>query len=79
MLALRVWIEDGAYGVSMRLRALSLGRASREARDIALRRAARKVKRPEVIWDESGDLYEPEQEFAPEAKPAPRPPLQAAE
>lgn len=79
MLALRVWIEDGAYGVSMRLRALSLGRASREARDIALHRAARKVKRPEVIWDESGDLYEPEQEFAPEAKPAPRPPLQAAE
>lgn len=49
-LALRVWIETGAYRSAARLKALSYGRNSREARDIALRRAANRVKSPEIIW-----------------------------
>ncbi len=52
MLALRVWIEDGAYGAWLRMRALSFGKASREARDIALRRSAKKVRKTEIIWDD---------------------------
>ncbi|MFT7510506.1 MAG: multidrug efflux pump [Sulfitobacter sp.] len=67
MLALRVWIEDGAYGAWLRMRAVSLGKASREARDITLRRSAKKLRQPEVIWDEEGDLFDPE---APVGKPA---------
>jgi len=67
MLALRVWIEDGAYGAWLRMRAVSLGKASREARDITLRRSAKKLRQPEVIWDEEGDLFDP---AAPAAKPA---------
>ncbi|MEM9392493.1 MAG: efflux RND transporter permease subunit [Pseudomonadota bacterium] len=50
MLALRIWIEDGAYGISKRLLALSQGRASRAARDIALRRAARKTPLGDLVW-----------------------------
>ncbi len=72
MLALRVWIEDGAYGGWLRLRAVSLGKASREARDIRLRRSAKKVRHPEVIWDEDGGLFDPD--AAPAAAP-----LRAAE
>ena len=34
------------------LAALSMGRSSRAARDWALRRAARKVKAPILLWDE---------------------------
>ncbi|MEM8581135.1 MAG: efflux RND transporter permease subunit, partial [Pseudomonadota bacterium] len=50
MLALRIWIEDGAYGISKRLLAISQGRASRAARDIALRRAARKTPLGDLVW-----------------------------
>jgi multidrug efflux pump len=51
MLALRVWASAGAYRSFSILKALSMGRNSSEARDNALRRAARKVKHPEIIWD----------------------------
>ena len=50
MLALRVWVSAGAYRSVKRLKALSLGRGSIEARDIALNRASRKLKSPELIW-----------------------------
>ncbi len=50
MLALRVWITAGAYRSAKGLKALSLGRASVEARDIALNRASRKLKSPELVW-----------------------------
>ncbi len=53
MLALRVWA--GTYfGWLMQLLArLSMGRASRAGQDWALRRAARKVKHPVLLWDDS--------------------------
>ncbi len=50
MLALRVWITAGAYRSAKGLKALSLGSGSIEARDIALNRASRKLKSPELIW-----------------------------
>lgn len=50
MLALRVWLGVGAYSSVRQLRALSLGKSSRVARDLALKRAARKVDAPELIW-----------------------------
>ena len=68
MLALRVWLGVGAYRSVAGLRALSLGRDSRTARDLALRRAARKVKTPELVWGpDGGPLPEPEPEVAEEA------------
>ncbi|MGR3291528.1 MAG: efflux RND transporter permease subunit [Paracoccaceae bacterium] len=51
MLALRVWISAGAYGSVRRLQALSMGSNSRTARDLALQKAANRVKSPEIIWD----------------------------
>ena len=50
-LALRVWVEAGAYRSAATLSALSHGRDSREARDMALNKAARRVKTTEIIWD----------------------------
>jgi multidrug efflux pump len=50
LLALRVWVETGAYRSAQVLRGLSFGRDSAAARDNALRRAAAKVKSPEIIW-----------------------------
>ncbi|WP_424969096.1 efflux RND transporter permease subunit [Dinoroseobacter sp. S76] len=52
LLALRVWLTVGAYSSIRQLRALSLGKSSRVARDLALKRAARAVKSPELIWIE---------------------------
>ncbi|MEM1078750.1 MAG: efflux RND transporter permease subunit [Pseudomonadota bacterium] len=52
LLALRVWLTVGAYSSVRQLRALSLGKSSRVARDLALKRAARAVKSPELIWIE---------------------------
>jgi len=74
MLALRVWVETGAYRSLAALSALSRGSGSRSARDLALRRAARKVKDPEIVWDTGPDLR-PE----PAAAPEPELPLRAAE
>jgi multidrug efflux pump len=51
LLALRVWLGIGAYRSAARLKALSLGRESREARDIALGKVARTDKNPELIWE----------------------------
>jgi multidrug efflux pump len=50
MLALRVWITAGAYGSWAQLRALAMGRDSQAARDLALRKAARRTTPPEISW-----------------------------
>ncbi|WP_281968327.1 efflux RND transporter permease subunit [Roseovarius nanhaiticus] len=52
MLALRVWLGTYAGWLARALAALSMGRASRAARDWSLERAARRVRAPEIIWDD---------------------------
>ncbi|MDJ1009495.1 MAG: efflux RND transporter permease subunit [Paracoccaceae bacterium] len=74
MLALRVWLETGAYRSLASLSALSRGAGSRTARDLALRRAARKLKDPEIVWDTGPDRRPSTEEPA-----APDLPLRAAE
>ncbi|MCV2865859.1 efflux RND transporter permease subunit [Albidovulum sediminicola] len=77
LLALRVWIETGAFRSARRLQALSLGAGSRAARDLALASAARKVESPEILWDEaSPDPADVETENDAET---PSSPLRAAE
>ncbi|MBO9405850.1 efflux RND transporter permease subunit [Shimia sp. R9_1] len=70
MLALRVWA--GTYfGWMMRLLArLSFGRSSRAGQDWALRREARKVRHPLIIWDEDGLTAEVEEVHADKMDPA---------
>ncbi|WP_323784715.1 efflux RND transporter permease subunit [Thalassovita sp.] len=59
MLAIRIWFTTYLRWIARALAALSLGRASRAARDLALQRAARKLKAPEIIWeDETPDLFD---------------------
>ncbi len=59
LLALRVWFAAGAYGSAKRLKALSMGRDSQAARDLALNKASRKIKSPEIIWEDES-AQEPE-------------------
>ena len=54
MLALRVWAETYAKWIARLLARLSFGRGSRAAQDWALRRAARRLKSPEIVWDDEG-------------------------
>ncbi len=56
MLALRVWISAGAYRSVATLTALSKGRDSQLARDLALQRAANRVMSPEILWQSDADL-----------------------
>jgi multidrug efflux pump len=70
LLALRIWIEAGAYRALLSLSALLGGRGSIAARDIALGRDARRVRDPLILWDDDTP--------APAAEPAPLP-LRAAE
>jgi multidrug efflux pump len=80
MLALRVWAGTYAMGLSRLLAILSFGRGSRAARDWALNRAARKLKAPEIIWED--DTTDPPLVLSPTtADPltTPQPPLRAAE
>ena len=67
LLALRVWVETGAYRSVQALRGLSFGRDSAVARDNALRRAAAKVKSPEIVWtpDEEPGNGQPELPILP--------------
>ncbi len=51
MLALRVWVVAYAKALARLLQWLSLPKTSEVARDWALRREARKIKAPEIIWD----------------------------
>jgi len=61
MLALRVWISQGAYRTLRGLGALA-DRDSRSARDLTTDRAARKISSPEIIWDTSPVDPSPETE-----------------
>ncbi|MBV0912882.1 efflux RND transporter permease subunit [Anianabacter salinae] len=51
MLAVRVWFNTYVLALSRLLGRLSFGRGSKAAEDWALRRAARKVKSPTILWD----------------------------
>jgi multidrug efflux pump len=51
LLALRVWLVSYAMWASQLLAKLSLGRASRAARDWALVRSAGRMPSQEIIWD----------------------------
>ena len=66
LLALRVWIVTYAFWTSQLLAKLSLGRASRAARDWALVRETRQMQPQELIWDfDDKDLGKSaQQEFA---------------
>jgi multidrug efflux pump len=80
MLALRVWAGTYAMGLSRLLAIMSFGRGSRAARDWALNRAARKLKAPEIIWED--EAADPPLVLSPaKADPltSPQPPLRAAE
>ncbi|MEL6167731.1 MAG: efflux RND transporter permease subunit [Pseudomonadota bacterium] len=75
MLALRVWVVTYAKFIARVLARLSLGRASRVARDWALQREARRIRAPEIVWDLVPEPVVPE---VPERK-GPGAPLRAAE
>jgi multidrug efflux pump len=71
MLALRVWFVTYVQWFAQLLAKLSMGRSSRAARDWALSRQARRMKAPEIIWDDpSAAVLTPI---------APKQPVQAAE
>ena len=75
MLSLRIWAVTYVGWIARALKALSLGRASKAAQDLALSRAARRVKAPELIWE----IEQPAMDgpVTPAAKPASR--VKAAE
>jgi len=84
LLALRVWVESGAYRSAAILRRLSLGRGSAAARDHALRRAFARLPTTEIVWAEPAPLpvlVLPEDARHPDDTPpkAPLMPLRAAE
>ncbi|THH38251.1 efflux RND transporter permease subunit [Aliishimia ponticola] len=56
LLALRVWAATYAQWFATLLARLSMGRASRAARDWALGREARRLRDNEIIWDDMTDL-----------------------
>jgi multidrug efflux pump len=71
MLALRVWFVTYVQWFAQLLAKLSMGRSSRAARDWALSRQARRMKAPEIIWDDT--------EAAVLTPIVPEQPVQAAE
>jgi multidrug efflux pump len=58
MLALRVWLSTYLGWGARALAALSLGSASRIARDMALQNAARRMAAPEILWEGLDNGYE---------------------
>ena len=72
LLALRIWFVTYVTWIARALARLSLGRSSRAAQDWALQRAARRLKSPEIIWEDD-DLV------LPVAPPDASTPLKAAE
>ncbi|MEM6634768.1 MAG: efflux RND transporter permease subunit [Pseudomonadota bacterium] len=51
MLAVRVWASSYAHFFAVLFARLSMGRTSQAARDWALRREAKRIPAPELIWD----------------------------
>ncbi|MEP2781399.1 MAG: efflux RND transporter permease subunit [Pseudoruegeria sp.] len=70
LLALRVWFSAGAYGSARRLKALSMGRNSQAARDLALNKVSRKIKAPEIIWEDEDVADSAENTPAPKTEKA---------
>jgi multidrug efflux pump len=56
MLAARVWASTYFNWMMRLLARMSFGRTSRAGQDWALRRAARKVKHPVLMWDETTEV-----------------------
>jgi len=52
MLAMRVWATTYLLWLSRLMEALSMGRGSKAARDMALAREARRATLTEIIWDD---------------------------
>jgi multidrug efflux pump len=78
LLALRVWIEKGAYRGALGLRRVLSARGSRARADNALERKLATIKGAELIWDVPEGVVVPE--AAPEVlAPAPVAELKAAE
>ncbi|WP_299628240.1 efflux RND transporter permease subunit [uncultured Tateyamaria sp.] len=66
MLAVRVWIVTYAMWASQLLAKLSMGRASRAARDWALVRSASQMPNREIVWDfDEDDGVDPRQTTLP--------------
>ena len=59
MLALRVWFVTYVTWLARLLAKLSLGTSSRAAQDWALRRAARRIRAPEIIWEDMAEADAP--------------------
>ncbi|TFL17785.1 efflux RND transporter permease subunit [Jannaschia formosa] len=78
MLAMRVWTVTYAIALSRVAGRLGFGRASRAGQDWALRRAARRIRAPLILWAEEdpADERTPTRADEPEL---PYPPLRAAE
>ncbi|MEP4194139.1 MAG: efflux RND transporter permease subunit [Aliishimia sp.] len=71
MLAARIWATTYAMWMAQLLARLSLGRASKAARDWSLQRDAKRMKQGEIIWDDGEDILE--------SIPTSKLPLRAAE
>jgi multidrug efflux pump len=75
LLALRVWATSYLRGLGRLFAILTGGRSSRVSRDWALRRAARRLKAPELIWEDEM----PPEELTAEPPAGSRHSLRAAE
>ena len=71
LLALRVWLSVGAYRSLTVLSALSHGSDSQNARDLALNRAASRVRSPEILWDVGVETEHAPLPLADPVNPAP--------
>ena len=71
MLAVRVWFVTYVQWLAQLLAKLSMGRSSRAARDWALRKQAKRIKTPELLWVD--------EEYPVPAPVAVDSPMQAAE
>ncbi len=67
-LALRVWISTYVLWIGRMLARLTSGRSSRIARDMVLRRSARKLPATEIIWGQEEQVA-----LLPMAEPSPEP------
>jgi len=80
MLALRVWASAGAYGFINTLQAGFFGRVGRTRRsDFRLNRSARKLKSPQIIWEDDEPVEVEDTDQDDPDKPSTVTPLQAAE
>ncbi|NDW47681.1 efflux RND transporter permease subunit [Ruegeria sp. PrR005] len=77
LLALRVWASTYAVMIGRGFARITSGRSSRVARDMRLRRSAKKLKATQIIWDDMKDdqpTEEPDSASEPDTLP-----LKAAE